>query len=210
MAPGHLIFLLSPANSAGKRAGYLLRNDGPSALAERLRSPEGASIGEVYTFMSGLYFRGKLAYAAAFARPPEGRHGSQVIVPGLGLCAPSDPVNLEVLHAIGRVPVDPDDRRFTTPLQRDATRLAEALGPYDLVVLLGSIATSKYLEPLTDILGSRLHFPQEFVGRGDMSRGSMMLKCAAEGRELSYVAALGTSAESRSTATQRRRTASEK
>lgn len=210
MDPGHLIFLLSPANTAGRRAGYLLRDNAPSNLAQRLRSPEGASVGEVYTFMSGLYFRGKLAYAAAFGRPPEGRHGSQVIVPGLGLCAPSDPINLEVLHAIGRVPVDPDDRRFTTPLQRDATSLAKALGPKDLVVLLGSIATPKYLEPLTQIFGSRLHFPQEFVGLGDMSRGSIMLKCAAERRELTYVAALGASAESRSTAMHGRRTASEK
>src|SRR5207249_8398648 len=70
MSPGHQIFLLSPANCAGKRAGFLLRKDARSALAQRLRSRDGATIGEVFTFMSGLYFRGKLAYASAFAKPP--------------------------------------------------------------------------------------------------------------------------------------------
>src|SRR2546422_2716140 len=77
MPPGHQIFLLSPANCAGKRAGFLLRKDARSPLAQRLRSGEGATIGEVFTFMSGLYFRGKLAYATAFASPPEGSVGVQ-------------------------------------------------------------------------------------------------------------------------------------
>jgi len=56
-------------------------------------------------------------------------------------------------------------------------------------VLLGSIATPKYLEPLNEVLGPRLHVPQEFIGRGDMSRGALMLRCAAEGHELTYIAA---------------------
>ncbi len=189
MPQGSLVFLLSPAHSAGRRAGHLLRSDGKSALAQRLRS-DGASIGEVYTFMSGLYFRGKLAYSQAFARSPRERSGVQVIVPGLGLCPPSFTVNVEQLRAIAGVPVDPDDQRYTIPLRQDTEHLAEALGSDDIVVLLGSIATAKYLQPLTDILGERLHFPEEFVGRGDMSRGSLMLRCVAETRELTYVAAL--------------------
>jgi hypothetical protein len=181
------IFLLSPANCSGKRAGFLLRQDGRSALAQRLRSGEGATIGEVFTFMSGLYFRGKLAYASAFANPPDGCDGIQVIVPGMGLCSPRAIVDLDRLRAIARVPVDPSDRRYTAPLRRDATRLAERLRPTDAAVLLGSIATAKYREPLEAVLGSRLRFPREFIGRGDMSRGALMLRCAAEGRELTYV-----------------------
>jgi len=183
------IFLLSPANSAGKRAGFLMRANGRSALAQRLRSGEGATIGEVFTFMSGLYFRGKLAYASAFADPPDGCFGIQVIVPGLGLVPASAPIDLAGLRAVARVPVDPGNRRFTTPLRRDAARLAERLLPGDAAVLLGSIATPKYLEPLQDVLGSRLRVPQEFIGRGDMSRGALMLRCAAEGRELTYISA---------------------
>src|SRR6266567_6105316 len=101
----HRVFLLSPANCSGKRAGFLLREDARSALAQRLRSAEGATIGEVFTFMSGLYFRGKLAYASAFAKPPDGCVGTQVIVPGLGLRAPHDTIDLDGLHAIARVPV---------------------------------------------------------------------------------------------------------
>ena len=183
------IFLLSPANSAGKRAGFLMRANGRSALAQRLRSGEGATIGEVFTFMSGLYFRGKLAYASAFANPPDGCFGIQVIVPGLGLVPASASIDLAGLRAVAQVPVDPGNRRFTTPLRRDAARLAEQLRPGDAAVLLGSIATPKYLEPLQDVLGSRLRVPQEFIGRGDMSRGALMLRCAAEGRELTYISA---------------------
>jgi hypothetical protein len=41
------------------------------------------------------------------------------------------------------------------------------------VALLGSIATDKNLSVLTDVLGRRLRFPREFVGRGDVSRGGL-------------------------------------
>ena len=189
MAPGHQIFLLSPANCGGKRAGYLLRKDGRSALAERLRSGTGATVGEVFTFMSGLYFRGKLAYAAAFANPPLDCLGIHIIVPGLGLCPPRALIDWAGLRAIARVPVDPDDQRYVGPLRRDAAQLADRLRQDDGAVLLGSIATPKYLEPLTEVLGARLRVPGEFVGRGDMSRGALMLRCVAEGRELSYITA---------------------
>jgi hypothetical protein len=183
----HLIFLLSPADCSGKRAGFLFREDASSALAQRLRSAAGATIGEVYTFMSGLYFRGKLAYASAFASPPEGCFGIQVIVPGLGLLPPDASIDLAGLRAIARVPVDPAVRRFTRPLRRDAAGLAERMHPEAAAVLLGSIATPKYLLPLREVLGPRLRYPQEFLGRGDMSRGALMLRCAAEGRELTYI-----------------------
>jgi len=195
MTPSHQIFLLSPANSAGKRAALLLRKDGRSALAQRLRAAQGgrggggATLGEIYTFMSGLYFRGKLAYASAFANPPDGCLGIHVIVPGRGLCSPDVVMDRDGLRAVARVPVDPDNRRYTDPLRRDAALLAAQLHAGDAAVLLGSIATPKYLEPLTDILGPRLHIPREFVGLGDMSRGALMLRCAREGRELTYIAA---------------------
>src|SRR5437588_11383141 len=102
MPPAHQVFLLSPANSAGKRAGSLLREDARSTLAQRLRSPEGATIGEDYTFMSGLCFRGKRAYALAFAKPPDGCAGTRVIVAGLALRAPHDTSTLAAVHARAR------------------------------------------------------------------------------------------------------------
>src|SRR5881397_1476240 len=137
MSPSHRIFLLSPAHCSGKRAGFLLRESARSSLAQRLRSREGATIGEVFTFMSGLYFRGKLAYASAFANPPDGCVGIQVIVPGLGLCPPHASIDLAGLRAIARIPVDSQDRRYTDPLRRDAARLLEQLHPADSAVLLG-------------------------------------------------------------------------
>lgn len=181
----HTTFLLSPANCSGKRAS-LLREEGSSQLAQRLRS-EGAPIGEVFTFLSGLYFRGKLAYATAFAAPPAGWHGAQVIVPGLGLRPADAGIDPSGLRAVAAVPVDPDDERYTGPLRRDAARLAVALGPDDATVLLGSLATRKYLEPLLDVLGTRLRVPLEFIGLGSMSRGSLLLRRVADGSELTYV-----------------------
>jgi hypothetical protein len=137
--------------------------------------------------MSALYFRGKLAYASAFSQPPVGWDGVQVIVPGQGLRPAAEHIDLGALRKIAKVEVDLEERRYTRPLKRDATRLAESLAPSDRAVLLGSVATRKYLDPLTAVLGDRLHYPVEFVGLGDMSRGSLMLKCAAERRELTYV-----------------------
>ncbi len=186
MPDGRVVFLLSPANCAGKRAGFLLRPNGGSTLAQRLRSGDGATVGEIFTFMSGLYFRGKLAYATAFAQPPNDIH---VIVPGLGLRSPSTVIDLDRLREIAGIPVDPTDPRYLEPLRRDAARLAAGLRAGDAVVLLGSIATPKYLQPLTDLLGPRLHVPEEFIGRGDMSRGALMLKRAGERRALTYVPA---------------------
>jgi hypothetical protein len=54
-------------------------------------------------------------------------------------------------------------------------------------VLLGSVATPKYVEPLLAIFGDKLVFPSEFAGRGDMSRGGLMLRCVRERVELTYV-----------------------
>ena len=64
------IFLLSPARLDGERARLLFRPATMFPLARALHSGEGATLGEVFSFLSGLYFRGKLAHAEAFARPP--------------------------------------------------------------------------------------------------------------------------------------------
>ena len=56
-------------------------------------------------------------------------------------------------------------------------------------MLLGSIATGKYLDLLLPILGERLLFPRAFAGVGDMRRGAMLLRAAASGEELEYAAA---------------------
>lgn len=52
-----------------------------------------------------------------------------------------------------------------------------------------SIATPKYVEPLVEVLGERLLFPSEFVGRGEMSRGGLMLRCVKSGKQLTYIPA---------------------
>ncbi len=179
------IFLLSPVSLRGKRAGYLMEG-GDSDLARRLRSPEGASLGELFTFVSSLYFRGKLAYARAFADPPPGLPGALVITPGLGLRPPEERVKLDDFRRIAQVPIDAGDERYREPLERDARDLAERAGPAPTVVLLGSVATSKYADVLLPVFGSRLRFPAAFVGRGDMSRGGLMLRSASERRELEY------------------------
>src|ERR1043166_3316041 len=125
--PPHQVFLLSPANAAGKLAGFLLRKDARSALAQRLRSAEGATIGEVFTFMSGLYFRGKLAYASAFADPPDGCGGVYVIVPGMGLRPPRPVIDLEGWGAIVWVRFNQDNGLYPRLLRHVPADLAERL-----------------------------------------------------------------------------------
>ncbi len=88
------VFLLSPAHCGGKRAALLLNERATFDLAARLRSPGGVTLGEAFSFVSGLYFRGKLAYAVRFARAPAGVAGAQVITTNRGLLLPETPVGL--------------------------------------------------------------------------------------------------------------------
>jgi hypothetical protein len=159
-------------------------------LAVKLQSG-GAPLGEIYTFISGLYFRGKIAYAQAFQSPPPGASASLVITPGAGLIPPDTLVTESELRTLAETDIHQDEPRYREPLERDGRLLCTTAGPDCQFILLGSIATAKYMAPLLDCFGDRLVFPADFVGRGDMSRGGLMLRCAREGRELDYVAAVG-------------------
>lgn len=182
------VFLLSPALLTGRRAELLLRPDARSALAERLRSGGGAPLGEIFAFVSGLYFRGKLAYARAFGSPPAGLPPALVITPSRGLLAAETPVGTMDLEEFRSVPMNPAEPAYRLPLETSARTLTQAAPDCD-VILLGSIATAKYVEVLQSAFGERLLFPVEFLGRGDMSRGSLMLRAAEQGNELAYAGA---------------------
>jgi hypothetical protein len=184
---GHRIFILSPAHCGGERAQLVFNEAAQFPLARRLRRKEGAPLGEVFAFLSGLYFRGKLAYARAFAAPPPGVPGVVVITTNEGLRGPSFPLTIARLRRYARGDIDLRDARYRRPLQRDAKLLAAAAGPDCEVVLLGSVATGKYVDLLLKVFGPALRFPAEFAGRGDMSRGGLMLRCVDAGRELEYV-----------------------
>jgi hypothetical protein len=181
------VFLLSPAHCGGERARLVLNELAAFDLARRVRAGTGVPLGEVFSFLSGLYFRGKLSYARAFARPPDGQAGVLVITPSDGLRPADEPVNLEGLRRFASVDIEGDDPRYRRPLDRDARSLARMIGAEGEVILLGSIATGKYIDPLLTVLGERLRFPADFVGRGDMSRGGLLLRCARTGTELTYV-----------------------
>ena len=184
------VFLLSPAHCGGKRAGFLFNDRATFDLARRIRAPGGAPLGDVFSFVSGLYFRGKVAYARAFTRPPAGVAGTLVITTNRGLVPADTAVTLDDLRDMGCVDIGRDEQRYRRPLTRDARALAAADEACEFV-LLGSVATGKYVDVLLDALGERLLFPAEFVGRGDMSRGGLMLRCADEKRELTYVPVAG-------------------
>ena len=160
-------------------------------LAKRLRSKEGATIAEVFTFLSGLYFRGKIAYANAFTRCPNGLCGVFVITPTRGLVDATTKIDIDDLREFAQVDIDADDPRYRKPLERDARQLTKKLSPQSDVVLLGSIATGKYVDVLLTNFHERLCFPVDFVGRGDMSRGGLLLRCAADRQELQYITVAG-------------------
>jgi hypothetical protein len=165
-------------------------------LAEALRSPQGARLGDLFTFVSGLYFRGKLTYARRFAAPTELGHpvigsGVHIITANAGLRGPDTFVTREAMLAFADGEVDPANARYRRPLEQSARMLAAEIGPDCDVVLLGSVASPKYVDVLAAIFGPRLRFPIEFVGRGDMSRGGLLLRQAEEGVELEYAPVTG-------------------
>lgn len=177
------VFLLSPANCRGRRAQQVLSPKATFSVAARLRT-EGVPIGDLFAHMSGLYFRGKITYARKFGR-------AFVITPDQGLVPPEQSVTSQVLIRFGDAEISLENPDYRLSLEHTARALAEAVGTDAEFVLLGSVASEKYVQVLTAILGPRLVFPSAFVGRGDMSRGGLLLRAAASGEELEYVPVLG-------------------
>jgi len=190
------VFLLSPANCGGIRARMMMSPNARFELAQRLQSVQGAPLGEVFSFVSGLYFRGKLAYARRFARPPDptdsvAAGGVLVITTNAGLRAVDTTVTVESFQAFATGEIDLRNAAYRAPLEQSAKALLDAIGSDCEVVLLGSVASGKYVDLLLPIFGDRLMFPPDFVGRGDMSRGGLMLRCVMAGYELPYVSLNG-------------------
>lgn len=177
------VFLLSPASLNGQRAKQLLSPEASFDTALRYRSPEGVPVEEAYSFLSSLYFRGKIAYARRFAEP-----GSEalVIAPGFGFVPEGWRLTAERAETLRRTPIDLKNPDYCEPMRQHAEMLRDSLPDGARVVLLGSIATGKYVDLLQPVLGKRLVFPSCFVGIGDMSRGSVMLRAVREEQELEY------------------------
>ncbi len=176
------LFLLSPAHCDGERARLLLSGRARFPLAERLRDG-GATVAEVFAFLSALYFRGKLAYAREFTRGPI---APLAITPCAGLVPVDARLTVEAMRALAACDVRRGNPAYEGPLKESAHAVARLLGRRDEVVLLGSVATEKYTAPLGEVFGARLRYPTEFVGRGDMSRGALLLRSARAGQELAY------------------------
>src|ERR1043165_891625 len=128
------VFLLSPANCGGSRAKQILSPRASFALAAALRSDAGAPLGEVFAFVSGLYFRGKLTYARRFASPPERDNaivgaGIPIIPPNAGRRSPDTPIGQAAIKAFGRGDIDADNARYRRPLEASARALCALIGP---------------------------------------------------------------------------------
>ena len=171
------------------RARLLLNPHAPFALARQFHNA-GLSLGEVFTFASGLYFRGKITYARRFARGDRAEV-IRVITTNAGLLDPSTRITPDALRVFGEVDIHEDNSTYYKPLRRDARALARRLAPDGVAILLGSIATAKYRDVLLEAFGDRLVFPRDFVGRGDMSRGALLLRAARDGAELPYTPVRG-------------------
>ena len=176
------IFLLSPASTSGLRAKQLMSPRAQFDSAVRYRSPEGVMIAEAFAFMSALYFRGKIAYALHFG----GAENTRVIAPGFGLVPPTWMITQERMKKLQKTDVDMRDRVYVKTLRDTATKLAASIEDDTQVVLLGSVATGKYVDVLLPIFGDRLRFPAAFAGLGDMSRGGLLLRAVRANRELEY------------------------
>lgn len=180
------LFLLSPANCHGRRAQLLLNDRATFFLARQLRDT-GAPLADVFSFVSGLYFRGKIAYARAFTPFDQQDNGIRVITAGQGLRQPTALVGLDDLRQFAKVAIGLDNLEYTQPLARDLQECASTLPPEGKAIFLGSLASDKYVGTLLAAFGERLFFPAAFVGRGDLSRGSLLLAAVDAGVELQYV-----------------------
>src|SRR5207245_4851212 len=145
-----------------------------SGMARRLRN-QGAPLGEVFSFISGLYFRGKLAYSQKFAKVTDGVRPVYMITASAGLIPYETQVTLERLGEVCAGEVDITNEKYRGPLERDANALSDRVGTGCQIVLLGSIATPKYAQPLLDSFGDGFLFPAELVGRVGMCRGALTL-----------------------------------
>lgn len=181
------IFLLSPASCGGKRAQFLLNPDVTFDLATRVRAGQ-ATLAEVYSFLSGLYFRGKIAYARHFAHSQPKLSPYYVITPSRGLLSGDEKIDLALLEEFSRVSIAVNEERYAEPFRRDLSLLAAKADADISIILLGSIATDKYVKFVLEFFAGRLHFPKQFVGRGDMSRGGLLLRAVAADSELEYAA----------------------
>lgn len=182
------MFILSPADCSGIRATRLLRGGGSSAVAGALHGPDGVAIGVLFSSISQLYFRGKLEYAECFASQDETGPAIRIVTPTVGLVRPDLAVRPELFADFAKGSIDVDEETYRTPLLNTARREAGSMGA-NRVVFLGSLATSKYLEPLREVFSTALYVPRVFVGMGNMKRGSVLLEAVREGRELEYVRA---------------------
>ncbi len=185
------IFLLSPASCTGKRAQQLASATAQFNLARDLQGTAGAPLGDVFSFCSALYFRGKLAYARQFASPPDPDDplvggGVLVITPNAGLLPADTLITRAAFQDFASEPIDVTNPGYRRPLEQGAHALLDRVGADCEVVLLGSIASGKYVDVLAPIFGDRLLFPTAFVGRGDMSRGGLMLRSVEAEQELQY------------------------
>ena len=145
----------------------------------------------MFSFLSGLYFRGKLAYAEAFARPPAGVCGVLVITPSRDCGPPTSRWTWAGCDATRRWTSTRPTAAFVCRCSVTRAAWPARRAPRCEIVLLGSVATGKYLEPLLGVLGERLRFPADFVGRGDMSRGGLLLRSVRAARELEYIGVAG-------------------
>lgn len=177
------VFLLSPANCRGRRAQQVLSPRATFDVATRLRA-DGVPIGELFAHMSGLYFRGKITYARTFGR-------AFVITADEGLVSADRVITPTTLVRFRDAEISLENPSYRVPLEQTARELASALDEETTFVLLGSVASDKYVQVLSAIFGTRLVFPTAFVGRGDMSRGGLLLRAAAASQELDYEPVLG-------------------
>ena len=119
----HVSFSSRPRTATAFARSRRCRRRAQFALAVALRSEDGAPLGDLFSFVSGLYFRGKLTYARRFAQPPDPSNpivggGIHVITPTAGLRSPDTLVTQSAVRAFARVDVDADNVALS-PAARD-------------------------------------------------------------------------------------------
>jgi hypothetical protein len=133
--PTPRVFLLSPARTDGRRAQLLFNPNAAFDTAVRLRSPAGIELGRVFSFLSGLYFRGKLTYARAFAEEVGGVDPILVITPERGLLPPETRVTLKMLGGAAKDDDLKDEIKAALPMhERHLARAREVAAQLNMAL----------------------------------------------------------------------------
>ena len=126
-------------------------------------------------------------YASRFGRPPPSLPPALVITPTRGLQSPSLPISRSLIEEFASLDWHRPTRAFWIRSSRVRVSFVHRSSQRCAWSCSGASRRAGTSSRWRASSRAGCNYPAEFVGRGDMSRGGLLLRHAEEGRELDYV-----------------------